>query len=156
MGVRAAPGALRGGGGGLAGYRDRGILTDSDLLAAMDREGVDGAVLATSASHYGFDNSYALEAAARSERFRVVGRLDPLRADLDWIAEWRGHPATAGLRLLALSDEERALTAGMYDSAFAFAFAFVQRSATACRCACTRWATSARSAGWPRSRSSSW
>jgi L-fuconolactonase len=104
-------------------WRDMGPVGDADLLAAMDAEGVDGAVLVTSATHYGYDNSYALECAARSERLRVVGRVNPeLDGVEEFVAEWTRLPRTVGLRVLLVNDEDRdALRAGAYDAVFAAA-----------------------------------
>lgn len=70
------------------------------MLALMDAEGVHGA-LVVSPSIYGYDNSYSVSAWARHpNRFRVVGRVDSGRPDVeDALAEWGAHPAFVGLRL---------------------------------------------------------
>jgi predicted TIM-barrel fold metal-dependent hydrolase len=90
-----------------------------DLLEWMDRAGVDGALLVTSAV-YGGDNSYPLEAAARHpDRFGVVGRVDPAAADLEeTVAGWRER-GLLGIRLIIGSDAERAtLRSGGFDRLF--------------------------------------
>jgi L-fuconolactonase len=104
-------------------WRDMEPVSDTGLLAAMDAEGVDGAVLVTSATHYGFGNSYALECASRSPRLRVVGRVDPERPDAaEFVARWMDCPRTVGLRVLAVAEDERqALRDGRYDAVFAAA-----------------------------------
>jgi L-fuconolactonase len=108
---------------GTPAWRDMEPVSDAGLLAAMDAEGVDGAVLVTSATHYGFDNSYALECAARSPRLRVVGRVDPERPDApELVAGWMDHPRTVGLRVLVVAEDERqSLRDGRYDAVFAAA-----------------------------------
>jgi L-fuconolactonase len=108
---------------GTPAWRDMEPVSDTGLLAAMDAEGVDGAVLVTSATHYGFDNSYALECAARSSRLRVVGRVDPERPGApEFVAGWMHHPRAVGLRVLVVAEDERqALRDGRYDGVFAAA-----------------------------------
>lgn len=80
------------------------------LVDVMDANGVDGAVL-VSFKVYGWDNAYALAAAeARPDRFRVVGRIDPLRPDLGEAAqELAAREAVVGIRLLPMTPEEVAL-----------------------------------------------
>src|SRR6266446_3990189 len=89
-------------------FRHEGVITDADLLREMDSVGVDAAVLVTSATHYGLDNSYALEAAARSRgRLGVVGRIDPLAPDMEeQVTGWRGRPGALGLRVMVIGDED--------------------------------------------------
>jgi predicted TIM-barrel fold metal-dependent hydrolase len=85
------------------------------MLAVMDAHGVHGA-LVVSPSIYGFDNRYSLEAWERHPaRFRVVGRVDSRREDVeDVLAAWGDHPAFVGLRLnlWAPSAVERFLAGG--------------------------------------------
>lgn len=96
------------------------VVTDDEMLRLMDDEGVDGAILVTSSRHYGVDNSYAQESAARHpDRFRVVARIDPAATG---VAELKADPNVVGLRLLTMSDEDRArFREGGFDPVFAAA-----------------------------------
>jgi predicted TIM-barrel fold metal-dependent hydrolase len=66
----------------------------------MDREGVHGA-LVVSPAIYGYDHSFSVEAwEQRRDRFRVVGRVDSARPDIDdLLTSWSAHPAYVGLRV---------------------------------------------------------
>jgi predicted TIM-barrel fold metal-dependent hydrolase len=70
------------------------------MLAVMDAHRVHGA-LVVSPSIYGYDNRYSLDAWERHpDRFRVVGRVDSRRGDIeDVLAVWSANPAFVGLRL---------------------------------------------------------
>jgi L-fuconolactonase len=83
-------------------------VTGEMMVEAMANVGVSGALLVAT-SHYGFDSSYSLEAARRfPERFRVVGRIDPLAPDAsDRVARWREEPYGVALRIVVLSDTDR-------------------------------------------------
>ena len=82
------------------------LTTGSQMLEAMGRVGVDAALLVAT-SHYGWDNSYSVEAALSApDRFRVVGRLNPDAEDVEeQMAEWAASDVAAGLRILVVSDE---------------------------------------------------
>jgi L-fuconolactonase len=71
------------------------------MVAAMDQVGVDGAVLVSPFSMYGYDASYALEVnAAHPGRFGLVKPVDPTdRAVADTIAEWKATKGTVGIRV---------------------------------------------------------
>src|SRR5581483_5967091 len=89
-------------------------VTDEDLIGLMDRAGVDGAVLVSFGGLYGFDNRYALSAAARHpERYAVVGRLDPasasLQADVD---DFASRPGAVGVRVLGYMNFREPFLAG--------------------------------------------
>src|ERR1700749_4687472 len=64
--------------------------TGEEMVAAMDAVGVDGALLVSPATLYGFDASYALEVYARNPgRFgliKPVDSTDPAVAEV--IADW--------------------------------------------------------------------
>ncbi|MGH6617465.1 amidohydrolase family protein [Sphingomonas sp.] len=93
------------------------ITTDAMMLAAMDRVGVDAALLVAT-SHYGWDNGYSIEAAHKApDRFGVIGRIDPAAADVEErVAAWKADPAGIGLRILILSDQHRdQLASGYFD-----------------------------------------
>ena len=70
------------------------------MLALMDSQRVHGA-LVVSPSIYGYDNSYSLAAwELHPDRFRVVGRVDSGRPDIEEVlGEWGAHPAYVGLRV---------------------------------------------------------
>jgi len=63
--------------GGVRPPVPRVIFPVGELVAAMDREGVERACLVQRATLYGYDNRYMLDAAARyPDRFRSVAVLD--------------------------------------------------------------------------------
>jgi len=70
------------------------------MLGLMDAQRVHGA-LVVSPSIYGYDNSYSVAASERHrDRFRVVGRVDSGRPDIeDVLAQWGANPAYVGLRV---------------------------------------------------------
>lgn len=75
------------------------------VVAAMDRVGVDAAVLVVP-RHYGWDNSYALDSARRyPDRFRVVGRIDPVAPDhRERLDALMADPMMIGIRVPAKSE----------------------------------------------------
>jgi predicted TIM-barrel fold metal-dependent hydrolase len=77
-------------------------VTGADMVAAMDRVGVDGALLVSAWSMYRFDPSYAIEVrAAYPDRFAMVAPMDPRQDDVvDRVADWAARPAAVGIRLL--------------------------------------------------------
>ena len=94
-------------------------LTTGDMMIdAMNKAGIDSALLVAT-SHYGWDNSYSLEAAEKYPgRFKVIGRINHKSNDLEHqMKTWRDNPFGAGLRLLILSDQiQENFMAGVYDS----------------------------------------
>jgi predicted TIM-barrel fold metal-dependent hydrolase len=74
--------------------------TAEAMLAAMDANAVTGA-LVVSPSVYGYDPAFAVAAYQQHpERFRVIGRVDPERPDVeDLIADWKADPAFLGFRV---------------------------------------------------------
>ena len=86
------------------------------MLTTMDAAGV-GAGILVSAGLYGWDNSYALEAADRHpDRFRVVGRIDPWDpAVADNVAAFAEHPLAVGIRFMVRGEELSRLSEGGYD-----------------------------------------
>ena len=77
-------------------------VTGDQMVAAMEGVGVDGAILVSPFSIYGFDASYALEVhASHPDRFGLVKPVDPSDPGVaEAIAEWAGRPGTVGVRLL--------------------------------------------------------
>lgn len=82
----------------------------SHLVAMMDAVGVDLAIL-VQLTNMGTNNAYIMEAAESfSDRFVVVGALDPTLEDQgDLLGRWRDHRHTVGVRLSAASSQARAL-----------------------------------------------
>ena len=76
-------------------------VTGDEMVAAMDAVGVDGAILVSPFSMYGYDASYALEVrAAHPGRFGLVKPVDPNDpAVADTIAAWRTTPGAVGIRM---------------------------------------------------------
>ena len=77
-------------------------VTGDDMVAAMDAVGVDGALLISPFSLYGYDASYALEVYAKHPgRFGLIRPFDPeSEAVADEIAEWTGTPGVVGVRVM--------------------------------------------------------
>ena len=77
-------------------------VTGADMVAAMDAVGVDGALLISPYSMYGYDASYALEVgSAHPGRFGLIKPFDPQsEAVADEIAEWAARPGVVGARLM--------------------------------------------------------
>jgi len=77
-------------------------MTGDQMVAAMDAVGVDGAVLVSPFSMYGYDASYALEVHARHPgRFGLVKPVDPNDpAVTETIAEWAATRGTVGIRVM--------------------------------------------------------
>jgi predicted TIM-barrel fold metal-dependent hydrolase len=77
----------------------------AEMVAAMDRCGIDAAILVAT-SHYGWDNGYSVEAAAMYPgRFAVVGRVNHMLADVDErVDAFKATPYAVGLRIIVVSD----------------------------------------------------
>ncbi|MBF6559216.1 MAG: amidohydrolase [Candidatus Binataceae bacterium] len=76
------------------------------LIEVMDAAGVDRTVLVQAHGAYGYDNSYAADAAlAYPDRFAGVAIVDPLRDDAAGrLNYWVTERAMRGLRLFALTE----------------------------------------------------
>jgi predicted TIM-barrel fold metal-dependent hydrolase len=76
-------------------------VTGDQMAAAMDEAGVDGAILVSPFSMYGYDAGYALEVfAAHPGRFRLVKPVDPTDpAVVEMIADWAATNGTVGIRI---------------------------------------------------------
>ena len=74
-------------------------VTGDEMVAAMDKVGVDGAIFISAFSMYRYDASYAVEVQrAHPDRFAIVKPVDPDDpAVADVIAEWKRTPGTVGL-----------------------------------------------------------
>ena len=85
-------------------------VTGDDMVAAMDAVGVDGALLVSPYSMYGYDASYALETYAKHpSRFGLIRPFDPnSNAIDDEVAQWSVTPGVVGARIM--------LTYGSYEA----------------------------------------
>jgi L-fuconolactonase len=77
-------------------------MTGDQMVAAMDAVGVDGAVLVSPFSMYGYDANYALEVRAKHPgKFGLVKPVDPSDpAVAATIAEWAAIDGTIGVRIM--------------------------------------------------------
>ena len=83
--------------------------TGDEMVAAMDKLGIDGAIFISSFSLYQYDASYAVEVQrAHPGRFGLVKPVDsrdPAVADV--IADWKKTPGTVGIRVIVTNEPER-------------------------------------------------
>ena len=81
-------------------------VTGDDMVAAMDAVGVDGALLVSPFSLYGYDATYALEVYEKHPgRFGLIKPMDPQsEAVANEIAEWTGTAGVVGVRVLIVAD----------------------------------------------------
>jgi predicted TIM-barrel fold metal-dependent hydrolase len=77
-------------------------VTGDQMVAAMDAVGVDGAVLVSPFSMYGYNASYALEVRAKHPgKFGLVKPVDPSDPGVAaTIAEWAAIDGTIGVRIM--------------------------------------------------------
>jgi len=77
-------------------------VTGDQMVAAMDAVGVDGAILVSPFSMYGYDASYVCDVqAAHPGRFGLVKPVDPNDpAVVEVIAQWRATAGAVGIRLM--------------------------------------------------------
>src|ERR1044071_8302545 len=84
-------------------------VTGDEMVAAMDKVGVDGAIFVSPFSMYQYDASYAVEVQkAHPGRFALVKPVnpeDPAMADV--IAEWKKTPGTVGIRIIMTKETNR-------------------------------------------------
>ena len=84
-------------------------VTGDEMVAAMDKVGVDGAIFVSPFSMYGYDGSYATEVQrAHPGRFAIVKPIDPddPAAD-DVIADWKQTPGAVGIRIIMTKEAKR-------------------------------------------------
>jgi L-fuconolactonase len=76
--------------------------TGEEMVAAMDRVGVDAAIMVSSFSAYRYDPSYALEVYAKyPDRFRVVTPVDATDPGIeDVVAAWAQNKGARGIRII--------------------------------------------------------
>jgi len=80
--------------------------TGDEMVAAMDKLGVDGAIFISSFSMYRYDASYAVEVQrAHPGRFGIVKPVDPDDPAVEEVvAEWKKTPGTVGIRIRLTKD----------------------------------------------------
>jgi L-fuconolactonase len=85
-------------------------VTGDEMVVAMDKVGVDGAIFISAFSMYEYDASYAVEVQrAHPGRFALVKPVnpdDPAVADV--IADWKKTPGTVGIRIKMTEEVKRA------------------------------------------------
>ncbi|MDP1537102.1 MAG: amidohydrolase family protein [Burkholderiales bacterium] len=83
--------------------------TGDEMVAAMDKVGVDGAIFISSFSMYGYDASYAVEVQqAHPDKFGIVKPINPDDPAVDEvIADWKKTPGAVGIRVLLKKDSGR-------------------------------------------------
>lgn len=85
-------------------------VTGDEMVAAMDKVGVDGAIFISSFSMYRYDGSYAEEVARQHPgRMAIVKPVDPDDANVaDVIAKWKETQGAVGIRIFLREEEKRA------------------------------------------------
>src|SRR6201989_1230007 len=83
--------------------------TGDEMVAAMDKVGVDGAIFISAFSMYRYDASYAVEVQqAHPGRFAIAKPVDPDDPAVgDVIADWKRTPGAVGVRIMLTKDPER-------------------------------------------------
>lgn len=81
-------------------------VTGDEMVLAMDKVGVDGAIFVSPFTMYRYDASYAIEVQqAHPDRFALVKPVDPDNpAVADDIAEWKKTPGAVGIRIMMTPD----------------------------------------------------
>lgn len=85
-------------------------VTGDEMVAAMDRVGVDGAIFISSFSMYRYDGSYAEEVARQHPgRMAIVKPVDPDDENVaDVVAKWKETKGAVGIRIFLREEEKRA------------------------------------------------
>jgi predicted TIM-barrel fold metal-dependent hydrolase len=83
-------------------------VNGDEMVAAMDKVGVDGAIFISAFSMYQYDASYAVEVQrAHPGRFGLVKPVDPENpAVADVIAEWKKTPGAVGIRIMMVKERK--------------------------------------------------
>ena len=83
--------------------------TGDEMVAAMDKVGVDGAIFISSFSMYRYDASYAVEVQrAHPGKFALVKPVDPDDPAVDdVVAAWKKTPGTVGIRIMMTKEPGR-------------------------------------------------
>jgi len=84
-------------------------VTGDEMVAAMDKVGVDGAIFISAFSLYQYDASYAVKVQqAHPDRLAIIKPVnpdDPAVADV--IADWKATPGTVGVRIMLYKETGR-------------------------------------------------
>jgi predicted TIM-barrel fold metal-dependent hydrolase len=85
-------------------------VTGDEMVAAMDKVGVDGAIFISAFSMYRYDASYAVEVQrAHPGRMAIVKPVDPDNSGVaDVVAEWKKTPGAVGIRIMLTKENKRA------------------------------------------------
>jgi L-fuconolactonase len=92
-------------------------VTGDEMVAAMDKVGVDGAIFISAFSLYQYDASYAVEVQrAHPGRFAIVKPVNPEDpAVAETIADWKKTPGTVGIRIMMRKDVKHAASEAGFD-----------------------------------------
>src|SRR6202166_1779706 len=84
-------------------------VTGDEMVAAMDKVGVDGAIFSSAFSLSRYDASYAAEVQrAHPGRLAIVKPVDPDDpAVADVVADWKNTPGTVGIRIMLTKEAKR-------------------------------------------------
>jgi L-fuconolactonase len=84
-------------------------VTGDEMVAALDKVGVDGAIFVSSFSMYRYDASYAVEVQkAHPRRFALVKPVDPDDPSVaEVVADWKKTPGTVGIRIMIPKERHR-------------------------------------------------
>jgi L-fuconolactonase len=84
-------------------------VNGDEMVAAMDKVGVDGAIFISAFTMYQYDASYAVEVQnAHPDRFGLVKPVDPTDPDVaDVIAAWKKTPGAVGIRIMMTREAGR-------------------------------------------------
>src|ERR1700751_3864028 len=84
-------------------------VTGDEMVAAMEKVGVDGAIFISAFPIYRYDASYAVEVQrAHPDRFGIVKPVDPDDpAVADVVADWKKTPGAGGVRIMLPKDTQR-------------------------------------------------
>ena len=84
-------------------------VTGDEMVAAMNKVGVDGAIFISAFSMYRYDASYAVEVQrAHPGKFGLVKPVDPDNPDVaDVVGEWKKTPGTVGIRIMLTREGKR-------------------------------------------------
>src|ERR1700681_5023882 len=84
-------------------------VSGDEMVAAMDKVGVEGAIFISAFSMYRYDASYAVEVQrAHPGRFGIVKPVDPDDPDVaDVVADWRKTPGAVGIRIMLTKENKR-------------------------------------------------
>ena len=84
-------------------------VTGDEMVAAMDKVGVDGAIFISAFSMYRYDGGYAAEVQrAHPNRMAIVKPVDPDNPAVDdVVAEWKKTPGAVGIRIMLTKENKR-------------------------------------------------